>query len=63
MHWFLNIQHAREIIEQWRIEYNTERPHSSLDYMTPSEFVAQLNEKITAGSLQNTNLQVVHTMG
>lgn len=63
MHWFLNIRHAKEVIEQWRIEYNTERPHSSLDYMTPSEFVSQLNNKIVGVSLENTNLQLVHTMG
>jgi len=63
MHWFLSIPHARELIEQWRIEYNTERPHSSLKYMTPSEFVAQLNEKTIAGSLQNTNLQLAHITG
>jgi putative transposase len=37
-HWFLSIQHARSVIEAWRIEYNTERPHSSLDDLTPEEF-------------------------
>jgi len=63
MHWFLSIQHAKEVIEQWRIEYNTERPHSSLNYMTPSEFVAQLTEKIIEVPLENTNLQMAHTMG
>lgn len=37
-HWFMTIDHARQIIEQWRIEYNTERPHSSLGDLTPEEF-------------------------
>jgi putative transposase len=37
-HWFLSMQHARSTIEAWRIEYNTERPHSSLDDLTPEEF-------------------------
>ena len=37
-HWFLSLQHARSVIEAWRIEYNTERPHSSLDDLTPEEF-------------------------
>jgi hypothetical protein len=32
------MQHARSVIEAWRIEYNTERPHSSLDDLTPEEF-------------------------
>jgi putative transposase len=37
-HWFLTLAHARRIIETWRIEYNTERPHSSLGNLTPQEF-------------------------
>ena len=39
-HWFTSITEAREIIENWRIDYNTERPHSSLKYKTPEEFAA-----------------------
>jgi putative transposase len=30
-HWFLSMQHARSTIDAWRIEYNTERPHNSLE--------------------------------
>src|SRR3989454_5787076 len=37
-HWFISLAHARSIIEAWRIEYNTERPHSSLGNLTPQEF-------------------------
>jgi putative transposase len=37
-HWFLTIAHARRVIEAWRIEYNTERPHSSLGNLTPEQF-------------------------
>ena len=29
-HWFLDLEDTKEIIEAWRIDYNTERPHSSL---------------------------------
>jgi len=39
-HWFISLAHARSIIEAWRIEYNTERPHSSLGNRTPQEFAA-----------------------
>jgi putative transposase len=39
-HWFISLGHARAIIEAWRIEYNTERPHSSLGDRTPQEFAA-----------------------
>jgi putative transposase len=37
-HWFLTMAHARRAIEAWRIEYNTERPHSSLGNLTPEEY-------------------------
>ena len=38
--WFLDLQDAREVIEAWRVDYNTVRPHSSLGYQTPEEFAA-----------------------
>jgi putative transposase len=41
-HWFLSLAHARLVIEAWRIEYNTERPHSSLGDRTPQEFAKAL---------------------
>jgi putative transposase len=37
-HWFITMAQARRSIESWRIEYNTERPHSSLGDLTPEEF-------------------------
>ena len=40
-HLFTNIKEAREIIEEWRIDYNTNRPHSSLNGLTPTEFAAR----------------------
>lgn len=36
--WFTSLSDARRKIESWRIDYNQERPHSSLDYMAPEEF-------------------------
>ena len=41
-HWFLSLAHARLVIEAWRVEYNTERPHSSLGDRTPQEFAKAL---------------------
>jgi putative transposase len=40
-HWFISLAHARRVIEAWRIEYNTERPHSSLGNLTPQEFATR----------------------
>jgi len=36
--WFPTLGEAKRKIEQWREEYNRERPHSSLGYRTPEEF-------------------------
>src|ERR1017187_519866 len=38
--WFVDLRDAREVIEAWRVDYNTVRPHSSLRYRTPEEFAA-----------------------
>lgn len=38
-HEFLTLEEAREIIEAWRVDYNTARPHGSLRNQTPQEFV------------------------
>ena len=40
-HWFVTIAQARRLIENWRIEYKRERPHSSLDDLTPEESAAE----------------------
>ena len=37
-HWFVSLEEARRVIEQWREDYNQQRPHSSLDHQTPEEF-------------------------
>jgi putative transposase len=52
--WFLSIKHAREIIESWRKDYNTFRPHSSLGGLTPAEFM-ELDGR--------TKMQVALTLG
>ena len=36
--WFMSLGHARQILEEWRVDYNMVRPHSSLEDMTPNEF-------------------------
>jgi putative transposase len=35
-HWFASLEEARQIVEAWRVEYNTERPHRSLQQQTPA---------------------------
>jgi len=37
--WFSSVREARDIIETWRRDYNEVRPHSSLDNLSPMEFM------------------------
>jgi putative transposase len=37
-HWFLDLDDARTIIEAWRQDYNTVRPHSALGNLPPAVF-------------------------
>jgi putative transposase len=38
---FGSLTEAQVVIEDWRTEYNTWRPHSSLGGLTPAEYAAQ----------------------
>ena len=38
--WYTSLEDAQQIIEAWRTDYNTVRPHSSLGYQTPEEYAA-----------------------
>ncbi len=40
-HLFRNLKEAIDIIEAWRIDYNTARPHTSLGGLTPAEFATR----------------------
>ena len=41
-HWFATLADARERIEDWRLDYNQVRPHSSLGNLAPEEYAARL---------------------
>lgn len=49
-HWFLSLEDARCKIDTWRKEYNSERPHSALNYRTPEEFINQIQQPPAAAS-------------
>ena len=42
LEWFRSRAEAKVVIEGWRRHYNEVRPHSSLGYLTPNEFVVRL---------------------
>jgi putative transposase len=41
MEWFDSLKEAQMLVESWRHHYNTERPHSTLNYQTPHQFIRQ----------------------
>lgn len=57
---FVSLYSAQKIIETWRHDYNSERPHSSLNDMTPNEFARTFEkEQKTA----KTKLKLVQSAG
>jgi putative transposase len=46
MEWFRNRLEAKVIIQDWQRHYNEIRPHSSLNYRTPAEFIAGLKNDL-----------------
>lgn len=43
--WFGSLHQARQIIEEWRISYNSQRPHSSLGYLPPDVWTENYYQK------------------
>lgn len=53
-HWFTNLAHARAVIEDWRRDYNEQRPKKDLGGLPPAAYAAQLARRAaqeTAGSV------------
>ena len=51
---FESLRAAEAILEDWREEYNGYRPHSSLNYQTPNEYVNGLNGRLRSDSVLPT---------
>jgi transposase InsO family protein len=45
-HWFMSLAHARAVIEDWRREYNEDRPKRSLGGLTPAQYAKQLAARL-----------------
>ena len=43
---FRSLPHARAVLETWRRDYNEERPHSKLGWMTPRGYASALRGEI-----------------
>jgi putative transposase len=55
-HWFTLLAEARVLIEQWRVDYNEQRPHSALGNRTPLEF-AQAARSPHGGCQETENIE------
>ncbi|WP_252348989.1 integrase core domain-containing protein, partial [Gluconobacter cerevisiae] len=40
---FTSLSHARQVLADWREDYNTVRPHSQLDGRTPDQIARQVS--------------------
>lgn len=43
-HWFMDLDDARQKIEDWRREYNEVRPHSAIGDRTPMALLSSLGQ-------------------
>ena len=57
-HWFLSLEDAYKKINAWVSEYNNFRPHSSLNDLTPADFIEKLQaEECKNGGLPAASLR------
>ena len=52
-HWFVALDHARQIVEAWRRDYNETRPHSSLGQLPPALFAAAARRPLGGGNQES----------
>jgi putative transposase len=57
---FVSLHSAQKIIEAWRQDYNTERPHSSLNDLTPEEFTRTF---LKEQQIEKPKQKLVQSMG
>ena len=49
---FRSLGHARAVLEDWRRDYNEQRPHSKLGWLTPQAFADALRGHAARGAAQ-----------
>ena len=51
---FISVKEAQALANIWRLDYNHERPHSSLGYLTPVEFRERCGQDVTTAGSEET---------
>ena len=54
---FRSLGHARAVLEDWRRDYNEQRPHSKLSWLTPRAFAAALRGHAAGGAADISGLR------
>ena len=52
--WFTSLAHAQCLVEAWRVDYNTVRPHGRLGKLPPAVFAASALAMQRDGALRST---------
>lgn len=52
--WFTSLAHAQRLIEAWRVDYNTVRPHGRFGKLPPAVFAASALATQRDGALRST---------
>ncbi len=52
---FYRLSEVREQTRQWQLDYNTERPHKSLGYLSPFKYTEEWSKKQKNIILENSN--------
>jgi hypothetical protein len=47
---FNNLSEVRELSQEWRIDYNEERPHKSLGYLSPIMYAEKYMSRTAIGN-------------
>ena len=47
---FTSLMQARLALEEWRRDYNTVRPHSGIDWLTPADYAAKFSPQRGQGA-------------
>jgi hypothetical protein len=53
---FYSVSQAKVLAEDWLVEYNHDRPHSSLDYRRPVQFAVAFRLRLSRGNTREKTL-------
>ena len=52
---FTSLAHARAVLQAWRTDYNTQRPHSRIGWLTPVEYARNFNPRRRDPALRSSH--------